>query len=612
MRGYSGIIGAGHDGTVRRAGRLYVVIMAMALAAIGLLHISQAADQQNPRRRQEMAGTSRELQRVQDAQDGAVLVVNLVPPPDQARATFEALSWESTAQVSAVPFDTAQVTSSISGPLIAEQLTLHLAIDHYGTTGYLSSAEGFAMDQDADTALNATLVFEPDVLPDLSAHLTVSYGRADANVNRFIGTQPLDPLAQITPHEDTFLPENDRYAISVALQYDLTDMITLSSSTTYDREDQAPGFQSPFPEGFTNGASVFQDITETVEVTYDNGKQWSWTLGSSYGYNDQDYALVEPAGRVTERLKTTITTSAVFAQIRYRPHARWTFTVGGRYQVETINETFGIADPAEPIEAADVSMFTPMAAATYNWTPHLSLTASARRGDYHSTDAFSEAVEAIRGESFVQGETADSWTYALHLRSLWLQGHLRLHTYMAYTVRDDRQEGDEALGPDLNDPTFAFVVQQNPGDTQHVGVELEAVDTPVPGVDLSGSLSYANPGGDPVVNAFLGEEVAGNDLQLASQWTATFGGTYRAPFGLVLSLNGSYGGDTFSLDTNTLGQQTDDSVVLHGRVGYEHKQWQLSFFGTNLSNIATIIPEFGDAGSPLPGQQFGVELWAQY
>lgn len=197
-------------------------------------------------------------------------------------------------------------------------------------------------------------------------------------------------------------------------------------------------------------------------------------------------------------LRSSTTAKAGYAQVNARLLDRLTATAAIRYTDEeksfsvSNNRANCAADPAaadclQGIAAQSIrtKQWTPRAALSFAATDSLNLYASASRG-YR---AGGWNAGALRRDAFLTSDAETAWSYEAGVKSLWLDGRLRLNL-TGFLLNASGLQAPMALEDAMTGAITA--VTGNAADYRNRGVELGVAAMPLDGLTLGLNLTYQN------------------------------------------------------------------------------------------------------------------------
>lgn len=241
------------------------------------------------------------------------------------------------------------------------------------------------------------------------------------------------------------------------------------------------------------------------------------------------------------------------------------------------------------------------------WTPKVSL-------DYHLSDDVMTYVSAARGfksggfngrptNAFVAMQPFDPeyvWTYEAGLKSEFANRRLILNGAMFYSEYTNMQLSTVAI----DNLGGIVVLVENAGAAEIKGFELELNAIPTRNVRIDAGVGFTDAKYtelDPSVSAITLDD----DLVKTPKWSLNIGGEYYIPiggWGVTLRADYAYRTRTQHVaDNNPLLEQDAYGLLnLRASVGPEDGSWELSAFGTNVTDelyISNGLSQFDTLGT---------------
>lgn len=381
-------------------------------------------------------------------------------------------------------------------------------------------------------------------------------------------------------------PEGDRKMMQAALRidYDITDSITLTSLSTYNRLDQDPvtDLDGGAPQFADNPKDEGEMRTFNQEIRLSNasalGAAVRWTLGANYDTAEikedqhiayRDNSLSNPANLFINisgiDSNADIENYAVFGNVEYdvtedltlRAGARYTDTsndtdicgyspgdgrvaelftllgelIGGQ-RIElgprdcyTLNDQFLPGDPfVFDLEEDNVSW---KVGADYRLSMETLLYLNVSKG--YKAGSF-PAVTASVQSALIPATQESVLSYEFGTKATLLDGRMQANAAVFYQEYEDKQ-----IQGTLKDDLFGLLQQlQNVPESRIMGAEADISWVPMEGLTLTGSASYL----DTEVEKFASTDIYGDDqdfsgdeLPFAPEWTFVFDLDYRTPLG---------------------------------------------------------------------------------
>jgi iron complex outermembrane recepter protein len=221
--------------------------------------------------------------------------------------------------------------------------------------------------------------------------------------------------------------------------------------------------------------------------------------------------------------------AAVYAEVSWRPIDPWTFTVGGRYTHDTINDTqtgvFSFGSP-EPNLAGGSSFndFSPHAVVSYKFTPddmaYVSASHGYKAGGHDLNDVPTVGGEIVPTSTTFQPEKV--WNYEVGYKSeFW--DHRAMFDISAFYIDWKNLQAEENYLAIPGDISSAVQSTVNAASATSKGIDMQARVRPIQPLTLGASLGLldAKFGSFPNANVY-GYEVnlSGDDLPQSPRVTA--------------------------------------------------------------------------------------------
>ena len=272
----------------------------------------------------------------------------------------------------------------------------------------------------------------------------------------------------------------------------------------------------------------------------DDPTRFSFVQGLHYDYDVEAVVLSPYAQReVTLGPRTTVTAGARLDYTRY--------AYGNNADVATVGRFQRIADRAD-----DFLTLTPKLTLAHRARPSLTLFGRLARGARapQTADLYSLQVDQVAGE--IDPETLDSAEIGLK----WRGARTRLDV-SAFAMRKDNFFFRNANGFNVTN-----------GKTEHLGVEIDAVLSPAPWLDLAASLTVADQdyAFTDIVGSASSTLIQGNEIDTAPTTLGRLAATARPLEALSLFAELRHVGAYFTDPGNT--RDYPGHEVVNARVGY--------------------------------------------
>lgn len=328
-------------------------------------------------------------------------------------------------------------------------------------------------------------------------------------------------------------------------------------------------------------------------------KKWRWLAGGYFQARSLDLdlfteftPLVAPLGFPVGLSRTNAEidqrTYAVFGQVDYQPIEALTLTAGLRYERFSdrldLSNTFddpvlGTAPSGLAVQdsVTEGDVLLPRFAVQYRVNPAVTLYGTIARGYKPGTQNYAASTLnnlIIRPESL--------WNYEVGVKTNWLNNRLSANLAFFWSDVDNYQ----IL---LSDPTGINNFITN-GGVSTKGFELELSAKPSKGVELIAGFGYTDARFTRYTNPFTGQNLNGNRLTFAPDFTFNVGVQYRHPVGFFGRIDLQGVGTVFFDDINRLKQ--DPFALVNTRVGYEWKSGGVYLYVKNLFDRTYVTTGF--------------------
>lgn len=570
------------------------------------------------------------------------------------RSNPPSFTWQGAARVLSAEYGTRQYAGVISGPAIRDALAFRLSADFQETDGFVDYAvDGKDADDRRDSSARGSLLYQPQLLPDLRAELLVHYikhdrGESAGRVNGPVSADNPD-FAEFDPFDlETFsrlirTNDTDTTRVTSDISYQVSQAIELNFMGTYEDTDSKGKFDTRSFSSFgpvgtasnVDSATYTAELSAAFDFTY-----WTGLIGAYYFESSEDVVSggsiiiserfpfpvspIDSLAEVTAKSETKIDNMALFMQWRFEPDTHWSFDFGLRYDSEdyktqrsqqtatvvppecviTITDPTScdvaaalFEQPAEPIQSDDYDVWLPRGALTYNVTDTVAMFASVRRG-YRAggtnlaTNDFGEPVVSFYDPEFLIGYEA-GW------RSTWLEDRFVFNGNAFYSDYEDQQINV------VNSSGAPITV--NAGKTRLYGLELSSNYRLSDDWNFYGNVGLLKTHVDEFLYSALTDppiDLEGNDLGLAPSASMTLGVSFGQSSGLFgnasLNYRDSSWSDVFNLGPKELGNGLTERVgsvyLVNASIGYRFNDLTATVFATNL--LDEDEPESIDLASP--------------
>lgn len=585
-----------------------------------------------------------------NALSGAVLI----------RSKDPSYEWEAAGRVRGAELGQRQYSAMVNVPLVDEQLAFRLALDRQEFEGDIRfQSTGTRSSETTGDTLRAKLLIEPEAMPDLRLDIQAEFVDTEQRGNQGLGTQvpvtdpafqTFDPFGGINLLDPNVTDtESTRYIVDAS--YELSERWSLVALATHESSESTDiAGSSLFPDLFiTDRNTVIDNDASSFELraNFSDDRLSGW-IGAYYYEEDSvgsgffEFPLAsigipaDPPGSIANLAVDFATFTdnwALFGEATYDFSERWAFSVGLRYDRETIEDTgvrttptitppsctlpaFGgvpcgfVFPPSdEPLRETTFDAFLPRAAAIYTIDDDQSVSFAVARG-YRAGRSFL----FIRPDGPQLGEVDPEYitNFEVAYRSQWLDRRLTFNANVFFTDWQDQQ---------VSLPTvtagFASAELVNAGESELYGLELdlnfdlndewsafaslgllETEYTSFPfAVDADGNPVNSD---DPSLADF-----AGNEFAFAPSYQFSAGFSYENARGFFAAANVNVTPEQFSDVANLDINKSDDITLANLRFGYRADRFTIAAYVTNLLDeeaiqSRTLVNADAASGTALP------------
>lgn len=523
--------------------------------------------------------------------------------------------------------NTRDVQLSVSDTLIPDTLGFRLSGSHTAHDGFY---ENTFLDESVgeESSLNgrARVVWTPS--PEWDISLTASASGDDDGAPIFVPFESSSPFS--IDHDFDGFYESNSNAQALRVTYTTPQVEAISiTSRRYSFQDSQLDADATSADLIRRLAAFDATVWSQELQVQSPGTSgaFNWLLGGYYESNQFDAdgtgILFSPlaaaqfglpvAGFNRTDYELDRETYAVFGQLKYQPIAPLTLTAGLRYEASTSRlnrqSRFEVADSSLVIPTAppingnnrNDGELLPRLAVDYRISPNILAYASVTRG-YRSGGLNPTAEQT----GILEYEEETSWNYEIGLKTSWLDNQLTANLAL-FT----NQISDYQLLLRSFDAVSSEIIN---ADAQISGLEFELRATPLAGLDFIAGFGYVDARLDNATNLFTNQNLEGNRLPYAPNYTYNLAAQYRSPDGFFGRLEWQGYGSSFFDDANQLKQ--DPFGLVNAQLGYEWGDTGLYVFANNIFDSRYITALLSSLGQDLAsfGDPFtvGVQLRSRF
>ncbi|MBS9478180.1 TonB-dependent receptor [Ancylobacter sp. VKM B-3255] len=514
----------------------------------------------------------------------------------------------------------------LSGPMVENQLAFRVAGQYFEDESGIAYADPLNEDlgQGYFGQLRAKFLLTPAALDGFAALFTISHTSDRPSVSAVTGP---DFFARRFDSDVSAveLRQTDVTNVVANVSQDLGAGITLRSVTAFIQTDAT--IESP------QGAVAFirdevrpgKDFTEDLRLELEEGvRPLSGVIGLNIGRfsyeRDSSITVTNAAYGLYDMLyqdlqaSNTLTSYALYADMRYAIAERWSLMFGGRLGYETVDVTndgevlnlrsFGY-DTIDQTASTDYTVALPKIGVAYEIDDKQNLAFTVSEGfraGFAAVDTYGNPYE-------VEPETL--WAYEVAYRSKWFDDRLEVNVNGFYYKYTDLQITVE----DPN-PLFRQSITMNAGKAHAYGAEFELRARLTQEFTAFASLGLLKTEFDSAVTAT--GDYTGNEFPEAPAATFNIGGVYRHASGFFASADLSYTDGYYSVGdvANTEDERVSAFTLVNAAVGYEAKNWSVTLYAKNIFDeqylTSVYVDDFGSEANIGDGRVIGVRARATF
>ncbi len=557
--------------------------------------------------------------------------------------------WSGQGQIYAAEHGTQRYSIAGGGAIVADELAFRISYDDYMSDGYIVNTTRGEDDYAGYDRRNwrGKLLWEPKSLDGFRMLLTLANSDNDIGDNPLVRSDKPYSFEALSDHEAKNDVETD--TASLNLSYQLNDILTLTSVTTYMDEtyDRVDDWDSTAAAlGAIDQTGKSENTTQEFRLNFETGsisgvagiyysdlsRDAGWYLGTKYPKADVEssafQAMMAPPeygglgldlatasyiwSFIPDLLDITqdydshyeIENYAIFGEFTWAATDRLNVVLGARYDDEQ-----QLRDQMT-ITTVDTDTGEPMS------NMLLDFLEAGLQGDSENIDTSYEAFlpkfalqyevsnnlmasfliqKGYRaGGSSVNLATSDvvpfepehTWNYELAMRSMLSDDRIMFNANVFYTDWSDQQIDVSPSG----DPRDRYT--GNAGKSTLYGAELETRMFFIDELEVFASLGYVKTEFDTfsLLTSDGLVDYSGNEFMGAPNWTGAIGFTYQATNGMFIGVDANYQDESYLNNDNT--RETDARTLLNAKLGYSAKHWGFYIWGTNLTDVKYISNEW--------------------
>lgn len=532
-----------------------------------------------------------------------------------------------------------QIYSGTANLAVTDHSAFRIAGQYSKTDGYIDNVTLGIDDFDARDNTNLRGQYRVEFNDKLNANLLVGY--IDTSRGQDVYRADLQPSDSFNSSANLQADE-DYEALTTALtiEYDITDNLTLTSLTSFlegdyfrfDDDDEGPEGGSFFRGREVDEQNLIQElrlnyqsekIRGVVGTFYNRIESDNLTIGSNaivpadVGVPSALLAFYPERFELdtSRQVDDEVENLAFFTEWEFDLSEQWTLSLGGRLDSEeqtildnttnTLSAATPLPDPAQaaalaellmpglgpivqggvtqvnqallaavaptnnPETSFDFSEFIPQVGVTYQINKNQGLSVFYKEG-YRSGGV---QVNTSGRRSDFDAESIDN--FELAYRSSWFDNRVTFNGNLYYGDWQNQQ-----VTVCLNGNVFDCVIQ-NVGESEIYGIELESRFQVSDDLQLFASLGLSETEFTDFVSSLDGD-LTGNEFAFSPDTNASVGGSYYISDHWRVSGNINYLAGGFNDVQNR--DEIDSRTLINLSVAYQHEQFSVDFYVTNLTN----------------------------
>lgn len=387
--------------------------------------------------------------------------------------------------------------------------------------------------------------------------------------------------------------------------FDIQLIAGVSDSDTEYGYDEDWTFAGIHPLGYSSTDTYFRNrATRSLELRLKSNADGAighsdWVIGVYVLSSDEDLTRIYTylPGPFTSTYD--FTTTALFAELDTAFTERLSATTGIR--IERRDTSYGDSDgigfePEDSLWGGTISL-------QYVFDNDLLGYASLARG--YKAGGFN--TDGTLDADLREFDSEYLWELELGLKGYALSDTLRLRTAIFYDLRRDQQVKSSIVRQRAGGSTEFIDFLGNAAEGTNVGVEFEADWYVSTATTVFLNLGLLAADFDEFINEF-GDDLSGREQAHAPSYTFNVGVDYASgPWSARLWVDGK---DAFYF-SDRHAVQSDSHALIGGRVAFQHRQWEVSLWGRNLTDRDYQVRGFGSFGND-PRKGYVVEPYVQY
>ncbi len=523
---------------------------------------------------------------------GVVNVITRKPTPE--------FSFDSALEIES--YNTQKVKAAFGGP-VSDNQGYRLALGYTHSDGYMDNAFLGSDDGSRHEQFSGRFTYELAFSEDNLLRLSVTGDAYDGGFDEYV---PVARGASTTTMNDEE-GKSKGHLFSPTLTWErVFGDLALTSITNYSASNSQTVFDqdsSPFDLMVLDYDEDFKTFTQEVRLSGGESSDVEWLAGvfllkeeidllTDFRFgNDAGLMLMPPGLHMIGDGVIDSQGAALFGQVIVQPLEKLELRARLRLDYEERELTWQGRSEMGGVPIVPVQDFSrkddwfgvmPSASLAYIIDDRQRVYGSIDRGykvgDYAANQVDIEAVREPVDPEY-------TLTYEIGYKGLLADKRLELSAAAFYIDWTDMQ---------VSVVKDNVALMHNAAEAHSYGLELEARWRAARGLDLLAGFGWLKGEFDRYDNHPSGQNMAGNQLPNANEYSFSMGARYRHDNGFFTSLSAALMGPKYLDEQNLIKQ--DSYTLLNAKIGYEATNWAAYVYGRNLLDEAYLVHSFTDAG----------------
>lgn len=512
--------------------------------------------------------------------------------------------FEGSVESTLADYDTRTVKAVLSGPA-SDKVGYRLAIQKNDSDGFTTNDHLGRDDTDGLDELTVRGKLKIEASDDLTLNLTALHVNNDNGYDTFSLDNNRHTLSDNPGHD-----RQETTALGVSSEYRGFDSFELQTNVSIADSDLEYGYDEDWafdgihPDGYNSTDNYIRDRkTKNLDVRlvsapgaeiFNGSTQW---VVGAYAF-DQKVDLTRQYTYLSSDFTSSYDSEryALYGELETVLNDKWILTTGARIErwSSDYNDSEAVtSNPSETLWGGRVAL-------EYLLNDDAILYGLVSRG--YKAGGFN--TNGTLPAELREFDTEYMWNYELGMKGSWLDDRLQAQLAFFYQQREDVQiKGSRLVSRDDGSTEFIDYIANSAEGTNY-GIELEGRWLATANLTLFGSLGLLRTELDEAGASYDGREQAhapsyqamlAADYQIGNSWYSRVEVEAKDEFYLSDRHN----------------EQTDSYTLLNARIGYRHKDWELSLWAKNLTDEDYIVRGFGSFGND-PRNGYTTEPYYQY